>query len=52
MDEKEKFCARFLKRFSVNKRMSVGEIFYILFSDESHPSSSAGDGFNIEKKVW
>ena len=30
--------------------MSVGEIFYILFSDESHPRSSVWDGFNMEKK--
>ena len=31
----------------MNNRMSVGEIFYILFSDESHPSSSVRDGFNM-----
>ena len=49
MDEKEKFCA--LRRdFSVNKRMSVGEIFYILFSDESHPGSSVREGFHMEKR--
>ena len=30
--------------------MSVGEIFYILFSDESHPGSSVRDGFNMEKR--
>ena len=34
----------------MNNRMSVGEIFYILFSDESHPGSSVGDGFNMEKR--
>ena len=30
--------------------MSVGEIFYILFSDESHPSSSVRDGFNMDEE--
>ena len=39
-----------LRRFSVNKRMSVGEIFYILFSDESHPGSSVREGFHMEKR--
>ena len=34
----------------MNKRMSVGEIFYILFSDESHPGSSVREGFHMEKK--
>ena len=32
----------------MNKRMSVGEIFYILFSDESHPGSSVREGLNME----
>ena len=34
----------------MNKRMSVGEIFYILFSDESHPGSSVRDGFNMDEE--